>query len=45
MTQRDAERSYGVGDDQLTASLSWSYYSMRKEWNKAKAEVAPWWAE
>ena len=20
-------------------------YSMRKEWNRAKAEVAPWWAE
>ena len=23
----------------------WSRYSLRKRWNRAKAEVAPWWAE
>jgi putative transposase len=25
--------------------LSWSLYAMRKEWNHAKEQVAPWWAE
>jgi putative transposase len=43
--QRSAERSYGVPDDQLTASLSWSLPALRKAWNAAKAEVAPWWAQ
>ena len=45
MDQRAAERTYGVPDDQLTASLSWSLPALRKAWNAAKAEVAPWWAE
>ncbi|GAA0976762.1 IS607 family element RNA-guided endonuclease TnpB [Acrocarpospora macrocephala] len=43
--QREAERSYGIPDAQLTPSLSWSMYSLRKAWNGAKQEVAPWWAE
>jgi len=25
--------------------VSWSLYSLRKEWNAAKGEVAPWWGE
>lgn len=43
--QREAERSYGIAGDDLTPSISWSLYSLRKEWNQAKGTVAPWWAE
>ena len=43
--QREAERSYGIPDHQLTPTLSWSAYSLRKAWNQAKDQVAPWWAE
>ena len=32
-------------DEQLTPSVSWSLPALRKAWNAAKAEVAPWWAE
>ncbi|MCM0676396.1 IS607 family element RNA-guided endonuclease TnpB [Micromonospora phytophila] len=45
MDQRTAERSYGVPDGQLTESMSWSLPALRKAWNAAKAEVAPWWPE
>jgi IS605 OrfB family transposase len=43
--QREAERSYGVVEAELTPPVSWSMYAMRKAWNQAKGEVAPWWAE
>lgn len=43
--QREAEKSYGIAGDDLTPALSWSLYSLRKDWNAAKAHVAPWWAE
>lgn len=43
--QREAERSYGVPEDEMTPSLNWSAYSLRKDWNVAKHEVAPWWAD
>src|SRR3981081_1488345 len=43
MDQRKAEASYGIPADQLTPSLSWSAYSLRKLWNQAKDTVAPWW--
>jgi hypothetical protein len=43
LDQRAAERSYGIADADLTASVGWSLYSMRKDWNQAKARVAPWW--
>jgi putative transposase len=43
--QREAERSYGITGDGLTPSLSWSLYSLRKDWNAAKDTVAPWWGE
>jgi len=42
--QRAAERSYGVAEDDLTPACPWSMYSLRKEWNRVKGEVAPWWA-
>ncbi|WP_202818864.1 IS607 family element RNA-guided endonuclease TnpB [Actinosynnema sp. ALI-1.44] len=43
--QRAAEKSYDIPEDQLTPSVSWSAYSLRKDWNRAKDEVAPWWGE
>ena len=43
--QREAEKSYGITGDELTPSLSWSLYSLRKDWNQAKSIVAPWWGE
>ncbi|GAA3777136.1 IS607 family element RNA-guided endonuclease TnpB [Plantactinospora mayteni] len=45
MDQRAVERTYGMPDDLLTPSLSWSLAGLRKAWNVAKREVAPWWAE
>lgn len=45
LNQREAERSYGTAEDQLTPVMSWSAYSLRKAWNSAKCEVAPWWGE
>jgi putative transposase len=45
LDQRDAERSYGILDAELTPSENWSAYSLRKDWNQAKGQVAPWWGE
>lgn len=45
LAQREAERSYGILDAELTPSLPWSAYSLRKSWNQAKSATAPWWAE
>ncbi|MFG2040094.1 IS607 family element RNA-guided endonuclease TnpB [Dactylosporangium sp. NPDC048998] len=45
MDQRAAERTYGVPEEQLTPMLGWSLPALRKAWNAAKADVAPWWAE
>ncbi|SNY40362.1 putative transposase [Paractinoplanes atraurantiacus] len=45
MDQRAAERSYGVPDEQLTPLLSWSLAGLRRAWNAAKRDVAPWWTE
>jgi putative transposase len=45
LNQRAAEKSYDIPDSELTPSVSWSAYSLRKDWNQAKNEVAPWWAE
>jgi IS605 OrfB family transposase len=45
MDQRAAEATYGLSGDDMTPSLSWSLYSLRKAWNAAKDQVAPWWAE
>lgn len=43
--QRQAERSYGLDGDDLTAPLGWNLPALRRAWNTAKAEVAPWWGE
>jgi putative transposase len=45
MDQRGAEATYGIAGENLTPSISWSLYSLRKDWNRAKATVAPWWGE
>ncbi|MFF2551940.1 IS607 family element RNA-guided endonuclease TnpB [Nocardia sp. NPDC058058] len=45
LNQRDAERTYGLSGQELTPPVSWSAYSLRKEWNRAKDDVAPWWPE
>ncbi|WP_436499098.1 IS607 family element RNA-guided endonuclease TnpB [Actinokineospora sp. HUAS TT18] len=43
--QRQAERSYGLDDDCLTPALGWNLPALRRAWNRAKSEVAPWWGE
>src|ERR687893_868029 len=40
--QRAAEYSYGLRGAQLTPC---SAYDLRRAWNRAKHERAPWWAE
>ncbi|MFE9204259.1 IS607 family element RNA-guided endonuclease TnpB [Micromonospora sp. NPDC007230] len=45
MDQRAAERSYGTPDELLTPALGWNLAALRKAWNAAKSDVAPWWAE
>ncbi|HET6187858.1 MAG TPA: IS607 family element RNA-guided endonuclease TnpB [Trebonia sp.] len=45
LAQREAEKSHGITGDGLTPPASWSLYSLRKDWNAAKDEVAPWWPE
>ncbi|MCP3785504.1 IS607 family element RNA-guided endonuclease TnpB [Micromonospora sp. A3M-1-15] len=45
MDQRAAERTYGIPDRRLTPAVSWSLPALRKAWNAAKHNVAPWWAE
>lgn len=44
LDQRDAERTYGVRDDQMT-EVPWSLPELRRWWNKVKDERAPWWRE
>ena len=51
LSQRDAERSYGIADADLTPPLSWSFQSLRNDFNRRKHHVAvredgtPWWPE
>lgn len=45
LDQRAAERTYAIAEQDLTPSLSWSFYSLRKQWNHIKSDVAPWWSE
>ena len=45
MGQRQAERSYGIAEADLTPALNWSLAGLRREWNRRKDEAAPWWAE
>jgi putative transposase len=44
LAQREAEKTYGIPDSELT-DVPWALYALRREWNRAKAGVAPWWAE
>jgi putative transposase len=43
--QRAAEESYGVPESQRTPWINTSAYGLRRDFNAAKHEVAPWWAE
>jgi putative transposase len=43
LAQREAERTYGVSEDELSPPVGWSGYELRKHWNRVKGEVAPWW--
>ena len=45
MGQRAAERTYGVPGEQLTPTIGWSLPALRRSWNAAKDEVAPWWRD
>jgi putative transposase len=45
LNQREAERSYGIPDEELTPPASWSAWDLHKEFNQAKGSVAPWWPE
>ncbi|MCM0678809.1 IS607 family element RNA-guided endonuclease TnpB [Micromonospora phytophila] len=45
MDQRAAELSYGMADENLTPTLEWSLPALRRAWNLAKEQVAPWWRE
>jgi transposase, IS605 OrfB family, central region len=45
MDQRKAEASYGIPDELLTPAIGWSLPALRRAWNTAKHDVAPWWAE
>ena len=45
MDQRDAERSYGVAEADLTPAVGWNLPALRRAWNAAKDQVAPWWRE
>src|SRR4051794_7969527 len=45
LAQREAEHSYGLSGDQLAPAVSWSAFSLRKRWNQAKDDIAPWWPE
>jgi putative transposase len=45
MEERAAERTYDIGEDQLTPPVSWSAFHLRRAWNQAKDSRAPWWAQ
>ena len=45
LDQRAAERSYGIESDALTPALGWNLPALRKAWNAAKDQVAPWWTQ
>lgn len=45
LSQREAEKSYGLEGETLTPSLSWSVFSLQKLWNAKKHGWAPWASE
>jgi transposase len=44
LSQREAEKSYGVPDE-LLSEVPWSLYGLRRAWNATKGHLAPWWAD
>lgn len=44
LDQRDAERSYGIAPALLT-EVPWTLPALRRWWNQAKDELAPWWRD
>jgi putative transposase len=40
LDQRAAQKTYGLHGDDLTPSMSWSFRSLRNEWNRTKHHVA-----
>jgi putative transposase len=44
LAQREAERSYGVPDGQLT-QVPWTLPALRRWWNASKDQLAPWWPD
>lgn len=45
LAQREAERSYGIPEQELTPAANWSAWALRKQFNAVKDAVAPWWGE
>jgi putative transposase len=45
LDQRTAERTYGMGEADLTPTQGWSLPALRRTWNLRKHAAAPWWAE
>jgi putative transposase len=51
LDQRQAERSYGIAEAELTPSMGWSFRSLRTDWNRRKHAVAvgedgtAWWPQ
>jgi len=45
LSQRAAEATYDIAADELTPALMWNLPALRRAWNQAKDEVAPWWTE
>lgn len=43
LSQREAERSYGIPEQELTPSQGWTLPALRKTWNERKQVFAPWW--
>ncbi len=43
--QRAAQATHDVPADDRTPALGWNLPALRRAWNQAKCEVAPWWAE
>jgi putative transposase len=40
MNQRQAERTYGIAEDELTPALGWPLPALRKQWNARKGKRA-----
>jgi putative transposase len=43
--QRAAEATYDIAADERTPAVGWNLPALRRVWNAAKGEVAPWWTE